>query len=575
MISLLGWQSARRSHLSEDALTRMIYQESSPAQRLFARRHLNRCCHCRARYKLLARAAHQIFQYRQNVVERLEPLSSAKRDLFICQLDVLLESVPARPRWGWPRLKFGLRPFRNLVPSFTGAMILVCVGLILFSVWRWQFSTVSAAEFLNRAVVSDASPSKLGGSTVIRRRFRVKTRKRTIEHSVYRDMTGRRQPKNGKLDAEEADLAIRLALAGVNWDDPLSAVSFKNWHDRQQNPDDEVHSSGGGLLTISTRLKSTAIGQESLIVRKDSFHPIGRTIEYREFGMVDISEVSLDLLSWDVASQLFYEPQPEYTPATPRVIARELIPSTVQMNETELRARLVLNQQNADTGEQIEITRDPKGVQVQGLVESEARKQELKESLRGMPFLSVTIRTFDDLKFAASPSTQVAAAQQQSAVAQVSPLEQFFAQHGRSREDLSRISGGLFNCSLDINRSSRAIEQILLHFSADGDLTRAAIHSREELLTRNVARLLNDLKEQQGLLDETGIMFESDAISPTNTSPGNTGLGRLAERNATATRELISGASGSDPLEKPIAAELAETIGQLREGGLALISLQH
>jgi hypothetical protein len=571
MISLLGRQSAHRSHLSEDALTRMICRESSPVQGLFARRHLNRCRQCRARYKLLARTAHQIFDYRQNVAERLGPLPSARRDQFIRQLDLLLESVPSKPRWEQPLLQFELRPFANSVPSFTGTMILACVGLILFSAWRWQFSTVSAAEFLNRAVVSDASPSRIGASGVIRRRLRVKTRKRTIERTVYRDDSGRRQPKKITVDAEEAELAIRLALAGVNWDDPLSAVSFKDWHDRQQNPHDEVHSSGGGLLTISTRLQSTGITQESLIVRKDNFHPIGKTIEYREFGMVEISEVSVDFLSWDAASQLFYEPQPVYSPATPRGIARALIPSTAQLNETELQARLVLNQQNADTGEQIEITRDLNGLRVQGLVESEERKRELNESLRGIPFLSATIRSFDDLKSATSPSSQVAATQKRSAVAQVSPLEQYFVQHARSRDDLSRISAGLFNYSLAINRSSRSIEQIVLHFSADGDLTPAAIHSRDELLTRSLARLLNDLKEQQRLMDEARITVDSDAIAPSNPDAGSAGLVRLAERNAAATRELISGASGSDRSEKPMVAELAETISQLRTAALTFI----
>jgi hypothetical protein len=156
-------------------------------------------------------------------------------------------------------------------------------------------------------------------------------------------------------------------------------------------------------------------------------------------------------------------------------------------------------------------------------------------------------------------------------VAQVSPLEEYFVQHGRSRDDLSRISAGLFNYSLAINRSSRSIEQIVLRFSADGDLTAAAIHSRDELLTRNAARLLNDLKEQQGLLDEAGITFESDAIAPSNPDAVSAGLASLAERNAAATRELISGASGSDRSEKPMAAELAETISQLRTAALTFI----
>jgi hypothetical protein len=572
MTSLFGPQSAPRSHLSEDALTRMICEEFSPARRLLAKRHLHRCSQCQARFKLLARKELEIVEYRRHVVSQLGPLTSARRDLFIEQLDIALESVPAKPWWKLVQEQFGVRLFGNFAPSLKSAVIVICAGLILFSVWRWHLPSVSAAEFLDRAVASDRNPANITGSGVIHRRFRVKTGKKTIEHDAYRDISGRRQPRNGNADVEDADLAIRLALAGVNWDDPLSAVSFKDWHDRQPNPNDEIHSSGEGLLTISTRLPSTGIAQESLTVRKNGFHPVDRTIEYRDFGTVEISEVSLDFLSWDRANQLFFIAEPEDRPSAPRVLARALLPSTAQMNETELQARLMLNQKSADTGEQIEITRDAKGVQVQGLVESEGRKRELKVSLQAIPFLSVTIRSFDDLKSTRSPAAQVVATQEQSAVAQVSPLERYFVQHGRTRDDLSRISAGLFNSSLAINRSSRSIDQIALRFSDDHDLSPTAVHARDELLSRTVERLLNDLKEQQQFLDEADLDFKSAAVTPRNPDADSAGLAHLAGLNTAVTRELISGATESSRSEKVLAADLAETISQLRAAALTIIA---
>jgi hypothetical protein len=571
MTSLFGPQEAPRSHLSEDALTRMMSQELSPARRLLAKRHLHRCCQCRARSKLLERTALDIAEHRHRMMNRLGALSPVRRDLFIEQLDRLLESAPAKPWWKGFQPQFGVRRFGDTAPSLKAAMVLICAGLFLFSFWRWQLPAVSAAEFLNRAVASDRSLARITGSGVIHRRFRVKTGKRTNEHDAYRDISGRRHPRNDNPDAEDADLAIRLALAGVNWDDPLSAVSFKNWHDLQPNPNDEVHSSGKGLLTISTRLLSSGIAQESLTVRQDGFHPVERTVEYRDFGTVEISEVSSDFLSWDKANQLFFTPAPENRAVAPRVPVRTLLPSAAQMNETELETRLMLNQKSADTGEQIEITRDVKGVQVKGLVESEERKRELNESLQAIPFLLVTIKSLDDLKSTGEPAAQVTATQQQSAVVQVSPLEQYFVQHGRTREDLSRISAGLFNSSLAINRSSRSIEQIALRFSADRDLSPAAIHARDELLSRTVERLLIDLKEQQQFLDDADLAFESATVGPRNPDASSVGLAHLADLNAAATRELISGAGDSSRSEQVIAAELAETISQLRIDALTII----
>jgi hypothetical protein len=240
------------------------------------------------------------------------------------------------------------------------------------------------------------------------------------------------------------------------------------------------------------------------------------------------------------------------------------------MDEAELEARLVLSQVSADTGEQIEITRDVNGVEVQGLVESEGRKQVLKTSLQGIPFLSLRIRSFDDLESLPGPGAQVAPAQQYTAVKQVSPLEQYFAQQGRSRDDLTRISAGLFNSSLAISRSSRFIKQLLLRFSANEGLSPVAIHARDELLRRNVARLLQDLKEQQDLLEETGIAFESQTGVPGNADSDSRDFVRLAERNRSAIRELISLPGGSGHSEKQMAAELAETISDLRSAALAL-----
>jgi hypothetical protein len=569
MTRLLAAASTR--HLPEDALIRMVCLELSPGQRFIAKRHLGRCCECRARFVELAGVERMISQRRQNAASRLGPLSPARRDQFIHELDVLLESMPARPWWRRLPMPFGVRPFGISAPSLARAMLVICAGLIALSLWHWHPATVSAAEFLTRAVASDDRPTKIASSGVVHRRFRFKTEKKTIEHDAYRDISGRQLGNDG-VDREDADLAIRLALGGVNWENPLAAVSFKNWHDRQTNPEDEVRSFGKGLLTIRTRLSSANIVQETLTVKEDGFHPIRRTIEYRDFGTVEISEISLDFLSWDRANELLLlAPQPENKPVPPRIPASSFLPTMVEMNEAELEARLILNQKSADTGEEIQVTRDSKGVQVRGLVESEERKTELKQSLRAIPFLSVTIRSFDDIKSSRAPAARNAPSQEQSAVAQVSPLERYFVEHGRSRDDLSRISSGLFNSSVAISRSCRSIEQVTLRFSAADELSPAAIRARDELLSRTVERLLNNLNDEQEFLSKADIPLESAGESSINPDRNRLDLARLADQNTALTRELVSGAGEANRSEKELASQVAETISQLRSAALAII----
>jgi hypothetical protein len=551
-------------HLSPRSLTRMVDEELSPAERALTRRHLDRCGQCQAKYNRVERTAIAAIEYRKNLIASLEPLSSARRDQFIRRLGEALDFVPETPWWRRLHAPQTGGHWTDSLPTFASLAATILAGAILFFLCRGSLTAVSAAELLNRAVASDSGMRKVHSSGVIFHRLRIKTRQKTIEHDVYSDLSGLHQPKYVKKTVGETDLAARLALAGVNWEDPLSALSFKGWHDQQANPQDEVQGSGN-LLTISTRLPSTEIASESLTVTKDSFHPVERVIEYRDATNVTISELSLEVLDWDKAAPFFVEPESSKGTISSRSHGvTPPPPSEMQINETELLARLVLNQKNADTGEQIAVSRDTNGVQVHGTVESEDRKAELNESLKGIPFLAVKVQSLADLRSVANSPTQVATTEERSVTAHVSPLEQFFVEHGRSREDLSRISAGLFDASISIIRVSRAIEQIASRFSDDTTLSPAAIRARDELLSRDVAQLLNDLKQQQQFLDETRISVELAA----NPRESNAQLVGLAERNAVVTRELISGDGASSHLERGLATELAETISSLESAAL-------
>jgi hypothetical protein len=536
---------------------------SSRAREWLARTHLEHCEHCGSRYEQHARAALSLARYRQDIIDRLGPLPSGRRNRFLQQLDLVLEAQAARPWWKQPLARWGIRPFGSYEPSFAGALVAAFAAMLVLTLWHAHLPAVSASEFMDRAVASDRMRAKITGPGVIRRRFRIETTQKTIERSVYLDILGRRQPRPVAIGLEDADLAARLALAGVSWSDPLSAASFQSWHDSQEHPADEVQSASNGRLTIRTRLQSSLVADESFTVRKDGFHPVERIIEYRDFGTVDISEIGLDQLSWNKTDELFFEPLPAKRATERPSPVRDVPLNAAQLNEAELRARLILNQQHADTGEQIEVRRDDKGVQVRGLVETEERKRELIDSLDGVPSLALAIQSFDDLKPDPQTAARTVPIEQRSSVAVVSPLEQYFLVQDRGRDDLSRISAGLFNLSLAIHRSSRLIDQINLRFGENPDLTPAAAQARDELVSQAAAQLRDALSEQQGLLREANITPEPAAV----VSPGPEGgrsLADLAARNVALTQELVSGPSPSGRSGPAIAAELAQTILELQ-----------
>jgi len=502
----------------------------------------------------------ELVEYRNAMVRQAGQLSKTRRSQFIRQMDILFDSATERPFR--PRLLnlFNIRAVGTRARAVIGAPLAVCLGLVFYLLWFSGPATVSASEFLARAVAADTNAEGSPGQRVIYQKLRIRSEGRSFERTVIHGSAGLRVLKDSKRDPKEADLASALALAGVDWDEPLSAVSYKSWHDRQANVTDEIRTSGAGQLTIVSNTAGGNIERESLTVQAIGFHPVERTIEFRDERIVDIAEVSLEASKTDFRA----EAQPEGTDISAAIPVRAPLPSGAQLDETELLARQYLSRLNADTGEQIEFKRDSRSVYVKALVDSDRRKHELSEALRGIPFLAVGINSVSDFNATVKPVSEDNPAQQQTQTPRISLLEQYLTQHGHPRDELTRISAGLFNCSLAIHQASRNIEELQLRFSRDQEMTSAAVEARNALLTRNIQRLVENLTEQQLLLDESGIQVQPEMDLSESQGGRPESIVRLAERNAAATKEMISGANQEPrPIER-VAQELRETIVKLR-----------
>ena len=137
-------------------------------------------------------------------------------------------------------------------PALVACMVFGFAAILSFSYW-WQQRAprISSNTLLVRAEKWD-TPNFASTSGVVYQSVRInlskQMKKETITRSIYRDTQGKRRPKRVNLDGEEQQLASTLTAAGLDWDEPLSATGYQNWHDRQRVREDNIVRAGSHLL---------------------------------------------------------------------------------------------------------------------------------------------------------------------------------------------------------------------------------------------------------------------------------------------------------------------------------------
>lgn len=314
-------------------------------------------------------------------------------------------SIPCRPWWSrwhtWP----GRLTLPKLNPVFATAATPTLTVVLLAVLWPGSASKPSANNLLARAAAAHTEGTAAAPSGVICQKIQIRTSRRTLNRTTYRDAQNLRQPKPERLTPEDAQLQANLAAAGVGWDEPLSPVAFKDWHSRQYTPADEVKRSGNGLLTLITTVASGAVARESLTLRERDLHVVDRAIEFRDTKTIEIAELDYSVMPWGAPTESFFEPPSSrlVSDASPNPVPLPLL-TTAELDEAELQARLALNQLHADNDLRIEVLRQLTGIQVKGVVETAQRKRELEAKLRPLPHVRPSISTFREM--ASSPAAE-------------------------------------------------------------------------------------------------------------------------------------------------------------------------
>ena len=508
--------------------------------------------------------------YREAIERKELSLAARQRMEFMQRLHEHVESTT--PHRGWairlPHKSFPEVARMNL--TLATCMVLgLSTAISFFFWWQQRPPTITSNALLVRAERWD-TPSIALSRVVAFQAVRITTPKQTMERSIYRDMQGKRQFKHVKLARKEEELKSTLIQAGLDWDEPMSATSYQGWHDHQRVRRDKIVRAGKHLLTLTTTVPDGSIAEQSLTVRDTDFHPVRRTVAFRDSGIVEIAELDFKILPWDAVDASVFEPvinveRAATAPARVRSFPR--LPEMLtegQLDETELSARLILNQLHADAGEQIEIHRNPQGVEVAGLVDTEERRRALQTQLQTVPHLIFFIQSLADLQTLHGAQDEPSSIRTAAMTNQPSPLEAYLQMRGRSLSAINILAECLFNDALTISQESRAIDDLQTRFVADRKNVLASA-TLSELIYSHKERLQAALKQESEMLAEaTGASGSEVWASLPTTSTFS--LVAMASRNLTLSTDLTQTNSPATLSAEEILAEMSVSIKDLTIG---------
>jgi hypothetical protein len=558
-----------RGHLSDGELILRVTGDLPLGRRMRVEQHLDACEACRARCDDFESLFRQVAAYHCDEADADALEVSVLRVRLVEKLNLMPDNVPEMKVVKSEKPGRSVRAFVPVNPILATGLILAVASIACVFVWLQQARPeITSNSLLMSAEAWDRAPFIGKASEVIRQTVEVATKKRTLKRTIYRDAQGKRHAREQRLDDDESQLRLKLATADVVWDAPLSAASYHDWHDAQKVREDRIRRAAGDLLILTTTTPEGAVASQSLTVRDTDFHPVRRTVSFRDSETVEIAELDYSVLPWTPAINSLFQPgtgiggddlirpQTALVPLPPRALSEE------QLTEAELGARLTLDRLHADTGEQIEVVRGAHGVEVHGITDTEERKHELQAQLESLPHVTAFMSSIEELKAKSQQEGELSSVKIIAMQTRTTPVEAYYLAHGRNLESLSSLARGLLNDADTIDREGKAIDDLQQRFSQNEEISLLASDTLAELLFTHKHKLLAALESEEQLLAQAQI--EAPHVRQTVSSDNrNTDLSLLAERNLALTMEMALGKGGSGRPAEMIAADLAAAMSEL------------
>ena len=557
-------------HLSDDRLASLFCGELLLLERWIARWHLETCWQCRLRQEELeGHRSDRMFDHCRDVLA-ITGLSKEPEAEFARMLKQRIQTETPQKARTFRLPKIPLPELSPMNPALVVCIVFGFASAISFFLWRQQrVPGISSNTLLVRAERWD-TPNLGTAAGVVYQAVRITTPKQTLERQLYRDVQGKRLSRRVELTPQNEQLKDRLSVAGLDWNEPLSASSYQEWHDHQHVRQDEIVRAGTHLLTLTTTVPDGSISQQSLTVRDTDFHPVRRTVAFRDSGTVEIAELDFKVLPWSAVDANVFEPignvETAVSTAPARVIPFPRLPETLseeQLAMTELTARLVLNQLHADTGEQIEVDRTAQGIEVKGLVESEERKRELEGKLQTVPHLTVALESVTELKTSSGGEDGAISIKTATMPDEPSPLETYLLARGQTINAINVLAERLFNSALTVSQESKAIADLQARFIPGEQKTVLASATLSELIYSHHERLKEALQQERAVLS---LMQPSSGKANKSTDPHAPSLMDTAARNLNLCKELTKSNGSATQSAEGILAGIAASLDDLTAG---------
>ncbi len=400
-----------------------------------------------------------------------------------------------------------------------------------------------------------------------------------FEWPVYLDSQGKRTPRFQLASKRESLLKERLAAAGVMRENPLSAASFESWRTSFRVHADNVAYSPAGLITVTTSLpedSASQVREETLVLRGEDYHPLARTVAFRDKETVEIAELEYQVLDWHQAQRGWFEelPQPVQLHSPSNSVRASIpVPSATlteqQLVLAELQARAILSRQNADVNEQIELARHSDCIVVQGLVSTLERKQEIQTALATVPHVLVKVSTpaerdavgaeVAEAKAAAGNPAGDASVKMIESVSRPSPLLLYWNGRHLNSQEFPRASWQVLDSALRISQQSRALSALTQEFASKSLPDDASREAYQGLWDDHAQKLRVALNDQLRLVKSLAPSLPDSATSAMKAGSQATAddLERMASISLGLCRELTAGNESGQREALAIMADLA------------------
>ena len=316
-------------------------------------------------------AVNDCVRYRKSVAACLPPPPAAWRDLSrgFDQTDARMEREPLIARMA-----------RALTPPAVRwtAMGVAALAVVLAIAYQLRETpSVQASALLEKAVAAaDARPQRV-------RRYRVKTRGEEVTRTIGA----------GRSDTVAPLAAALFRSARYDWDDPLSAKSYRAWRQGLAHKRDEVsivedpQSPGRGFYRIGATTGDGELVSASLTLRIPDLEPTQGRFEFRNAEWVEMTELP-DLPEPPASAVAEATGGIPSKPVMPP-LSEEAAPAGAAGIGEELHAVAALHDLGADLGDPLEIANRDGRIRVTGSGISPERQRQIRGALGSLANVDV------------------------------------------------------------------------------------------------------------------------------------------------------------------------------------------